>query len=1046
MRKVGAVVLMAAVLGFAVGGSSNASTSRSRFVRLPGRGAHPAFVPATARLDTSVVATVRLGATPLTARLTAVHAAADDGTGRSGTASEAATIRQSVLAGQVPVAEAVARLGGEVLYQLTDTANAVVVRIPSSRLSALDALPGVVGVDESRQLQRDNTIVNAYTGASTAWRALGITGRGQKIAIIDDGVDYNHADFGGSGNAADTTGDSGTTIGTANFPSAKVAGGYDFVGDAFDASSSDANVRTPRPDPDPLSCGTHGTHVAGTAAGVGVTADGRPYAGPYDPVSVAGLAIGPGAAPEATIYAYKVFGCDGSTTNAVVAAAIDRAVAEGVDVISLSLGSPYGSTTSIDAEAIANAVRAGVTVVASAGNDGPAAYLVDSPSTADGAISVGALDASLPEFRSAVLRLPTEASAIVANDAPLTSVTGLVRIITDERVDAQPPAVATTISLGCRPDDYTFTRPGDIVVVKRGTCTRTEKARLAAAAGAAAVILVNTQAGLPPFEGRIPGVAVPFLGVQSNVGTALLAVQGTALTVIAGPTIVNGGYGKMANFSAGGPRNGDSAMKPDLSAPGVSIFSASAGTGSGGLRESGTSMAVPHVAGLAALVHEAHPTWTPAEVKGALMNTADATTARVREYNMRLSGSGVVDAVRAVSTAAVATTADGTNALSFGYRPARAGMSPQKTFAITNHSATPLTYDLSSAFNATVGTPAADRGALIEIEPSVVTVPPGGSVEVGVTISMSASVVAKLPDASQPAGSVVLVRGSVTATPREAGALPLRVPFGLVPRGLSDVRAEPPAALTVAGDTATGTMALSNRGIHRGTADLYAWLLADDVDHDTSRSTADLRSVGVQTYPGLLLGSSIPDDLAVVFSVNVEESWSTASTGEIDLPIDVNADGVFDFTLVGADYGAVMNGSDNGNFAAFLFDRTGVVVDVFLADAPMNGSTLLLPALTSDLGITPASPPFTVRAQSFDRLSRVFDVMPGTARWQPFHPAVSTADLVDLTAASATELAVTVNLTDQAVQQVRGWLVVTLDDRNGESQADRVALAGLLPG
>ena len=87
-----------------------------------------------------------------------------------------------------------------------------------------------------------------------------------------------------------------------------------------------------------------------------------------------------------------------------------------------------------------------------------------------------------------------------------------------------------------------------------------------------------------------------------------------------------------------------------------------------------------------------------------------------------------------------------------------------------------------------------------------------------------------------------------------------------------------------------------------------------------------------------------------------------------------------------------------------------------------------------------------MRAQSFDRLSRVFDVMPGTARWQPFHPAVSTADLVDLTAASATELAVTVNLTDQAVQQVRGWLVVTLDDRNGESQADRVALAGLLPG
>lgn len=1025
MRKVGTVALAAAVLGVAIGGLSDASP-RSRFVRLPGRGATPGFVPASQLGTADVVATIGLRDVPLGD----LRRQADGGL--DGAAETQAL--EELAAAQDPVAAAVESLGGEVLYRLTETANALVVRVPAERLGRLQSLPGVVSVRQSRRVERDNTIVNGYTGASTVWQSLGLTGRGIKIAIVDDGVDYYHADFGGSGRAADTAADDGRTIGTPAFPSAKVAGGYDFVGNAYDAGSSDPARRVPQPDPDPLACGTHGTHTAGTAAGAGVTTSGATYTGPYDPASVAGLAVGPGAAPEATIYAYKVFGCDGATDDAVVAAAIDRAVADGVDVISLSLGAPYGRNDSVDAESIQRAVDAGITVVASGGNDGPSAYLVASPGSADGAISVGAVDASLAEFPAATLAVSPATSAIVANDAPFSSVSGTVRI-------AGPTANPAAIGLGCAPSEYADVRPGDIVVVKRGTCTRTDKARLAAAAGAAAVVLVNTQAGLPPFEGAIPGVGVPFLGVQSSAGPALLAMQGTSLTVTRALPIPNPGYGQMASFSSGGPRNGDSGAKPDLSAPGVSVLSAGAGTGSGGLRESGTSMAVPHVAGVAALVHQARPDWTPIQVKAALMNTADATPARIRDHNLRVAGTGVLDAPRALSTSAVATTADGTNALAFGYRPLRAGLSVSRAFTLENHGATELTYDLSSAFNGT----ATDRGVVVAVDPPVATVAPGATVEIGVTLSLAASGVAKLPDASQPTGQVVIVRGFVTATPREAGAVPLRMPFTLVPRGLSNLTADLPGGLTSDGTTATGTVELANSGVHRGTADVYAWLLDDGDSGDTPSSTADIRSVGVQTYPGSLLGSTVPDDQAVVFAVNVEDKWSTASTIEIDLPIDVDGDGAWDYTVVGADYGAVMNGSENGQFSSFTFDRSGKVVDVYIAAAPMNGSTVLLPTLASSLGMTPSSPPFTVRAQSVDRLTRVIDVVPGRGRWQPFAPAVSSADLIDLTAASTTSFPVTVNLAQQADQQVLGWLVVALDDRNGAEQADRLPLAGLLP-
>ena len=151
------------------------------------------------------------------------------------------------------------------------------------------------------------------------------------------------------------------------FPSAKVVGGHDFVGNAYNADPADpAYDPVARPDDNPLDCNGHGSHVAGTSAGYGVNADGTTYTGGYGPgLDPKTLRIGPGMAPEADLYALKVFGCEGSTD--VTMQAIEWALdpngdgipTDHLDVINLSLGSDYGLADDADAMAIDRAMQAG---------------------------------------------------------------------------------------------------------------------------------------------------------------------------------------------------------------------------------------------------------------------------------------------------------------------------------------------------------------------------------------------------------------------------------------------------------------------------------------------------------------------------------------------------------------------------------------------------------------------------------------------------------------------------------------------------------------
>jgi subtilisin family serine protease len=554
--------------------------------------------------------------------------------------------------------------GGKVDAQLQSAYNGIRVRIQASKADSLAKLPGVIGVRALTPKTLDNTTSVPYIGAPAAWTNSGKTGTGVKVAIIDTGIDYTHADFGGPGTAEAYTAAKAASTSAADpalfGPNApRVKGGYDFVGDDYDAATP--GKTTPVPDVNPLDCEGHGTHVAGTAAGSGVTSDGKTYTGPYTDTAVkaAAFKVGPGVAPQADLYALRVFGCSGSTD--VTAQAIDWAVANGMDVINMSLGGPFGRSTDPDAVAASNAVAAGIVVVASSGNAGTSPYITGSPAAGQGVISVAAVD-SVGTFPGATITGGgTTLDVINANGASLAGLGSLKAVV----VGDDPTTTGVNEALGCSAQNFTdagiVSGGHQLAIVKRGTCARVAKAIFGQQAGAAAVLMINNADSLPPFEGEITSnpddgtaytVTVPFLGAAGVDAAKVTGLEGADVT-LADTKLDNPAFCQVADFSSRGPVNGDSGLSPSLAAPGVSIASAGIGTGSGAAILSGTSMAAPHVAGVAALAVQAHPNWTASQVATSLVNTSDPE--KVAGSTVIDSGAGLVDPAQAVTNTTIVT-------------------------------------------------------------------------------------------------------------------------------------------------------------------------------------------------------------------------------------------------------------------------------------------------------------------------------------------------------------------------------------------------------
>ncbi|TWT03584.1 S8 family serine peptidase [Planomicrobium sp. CPCC 101079] len=476
-------------------------------------------------------------------------------------------------------------------------------------------------------------------GVDKLW-AEGIQGEGVKVAVLDTGIDPDHPEFKGV-----------------------YKGGKNFV-------KFSATYTKPRPDNDPSETKPserpanmpeynewgipfatyHGTHVSGTIAAIGANEFGFK-----------------GMAPKVELYAYRVMGAYGSGQVSWVLAGIEEAAEQDMDVLNLSLGVFNTSESESMAYAVNNATLAGTTSVLAGGNFGPYRTSVGSPGTSRLGITVG--NTTLPEERHSAavnatvgeykLEKPANLMATTFNEDPAAQLTGEYELV------SVPEA-------GQEKDYEGLDVKGKVAVVALGRIVPEEKIRTAKAQGAVAVFLHNVRRGegAPEASGLFIGDSfdfIPAFDLSQTDGEALRAqLKDTKGTVTFGDFKTAKTKGDEVHVtSSQGPSTPNFDIKPDVVAPGTRILSTkpmykadypNADYTNAYTRDSGTSMSAPHVTGIAALLKQAHPDWTPFDIKVAMSNTAKNLDKE--NFDVFAQGAGRVEAYQAAHPEALAYAQD----------------------------------------------------------------------------------------------------------------------------------------------------------------------------------------------------------------------------------------------------------------------------------------------------------------------------------------------------------------------------------------------------
>jgi minor extracellular serine protease Vpr len=652
-----------------------------------------------------------------------------------------------LLAAQQALREELARRRVPVTGAAHLLVNAVFVRAQESRLEELRRLPGVRRVAYLPPIRRHMDRALDLANARAAWNRVGgvsNAGAGVKIGVIDTGIDHQHPAFQDDA-LRPPPGYPKCTPGDCAYTNNKVIVARSYV-ELVAAGSPDDPAADSRPDD--LSARDrvgHGTAVAMIAAGA--TA-----AGPSATIT--------GVAPKAFLGSYKIFGSPGvndTTFSDVVIAALEDALRDGMDIVTLSLGSsalygpldtgsacaePASQPCDVRAQAVENAVRAGLLVVVSAGNDGdtglryPTLTTVNTPGTAPSALTVGAVTNSHVWFSSV---------RVSGSDAP--EALRNIRALFGDGPRPAAPLSAPLRDVTRLQDNGRACSPlasgslaGALALIQRGDCSFAQKVANAQNAGALGVIIYQLEGLESIFSpAGLTGTGIPAAMIPNSAGKQLKSflAANPEREATMDPTLspVDAPADEIASFSSRGPSLGENGIKPELVTVGTDLYTATQRYDpnselwdpSGYTTGDGTSFAAPLAAGAAALVKQQKPALKPGQLKSALVNTANPEVLdEGRTASVTAAGAGKLDAAAALESDAAIEPA----ALSFGILT-QAALGSSRTLTVSNTGASRLSLSLS------VTPRTQDARARLTLAPASLDLAPGASAQVAVRLEGS---------------------------------------------------------------------------------------------------------------------------------------------------------------------------------------------------------------------------------------------------------------------------------------------------------------------
>ncbi len=835
--------------------------------------------------------------------------------------------------------------GATVLARVSKVLNAVFIEVDASALDGIAGDSAVTRVARVGDYQLDLSETVPYIGAA-AVQADGVDGSGVSVAVLDSGIDYYHAALDGSGDVADYLADDPTVREPGTFPTAKVVGGYDFVGGAWTGADGGPPEA---PDPDPLDDGPgagHGTHVGHIIAGVG------------------------GVAPGADLYAVKV--CSSISTSCSGIALIqgmdfavdpdgDGRVKDHVDIVNMSLGSTYGQPFDDDLSmAVDNASALGVLTVASAGNSADKPYITGTPSATPTALSV------------AQTQVPSAGLQLI-------DVGGFTAPAVFQPWSVVPTGVISGPLQygdggggnlnGCAPF-APGSLTGLVVLVDRGACNFTLKISNISQAGGLVGIIGLVAPGAP-FSGGDGGdrpIDIPGYMINQVDSNTLKGLAGSTATV--DPANQLPLIGQMVGSSSRGPSNFYQQIKPEIGAPGASV-SAIAGSGTGEGPFGGTSGAAPMVSGSAALLLSGFSTnqqsngggnatglaLTPAETKALLMNNAE-TNIDIDPFSglaeITRIGGGEVRADWAMAAPAAAWDADAPQAaLSFGMHEVDGVTTLTRTVQVHNYSNEWHTYSVTPTFRSAGD---AASGAVSVAAPGSVTVNPGLGNDsfFDVTLTIDGSL---LPGNFMNSGSMGANGAALTANEFD-GYLVLdngnghvmNIPWQVLPRQAAHV-----VPSQTSGISGGATIGLDNQGVGIAQNDAYALVATSPAMPEGPRGgqspTPDIAAVGVNTIPvpaGFCSGSP---SFIWTFAVATHEEQSHLVPVSHEVYLDTDQDGVDDYLVLNRDLSGLTSLGDGRQVTWALDLVSGSASAFFFAEHSTNTSNTVLLICGEQVGL-----------------------------------------------------------------------------------------------